>query len=68
LNFLEKRLRILARGCGQWHHNADRYKTLIALDENYRQLFLFSVADGKNQRYKTLQDALQQYELYAMNK
>ncbi len=58
-NFIES-LRVLARGYAHWHSNADRYKTLMALDETSRELFLFSVADEANQRYDALQHTLQQ--------
>ncbi|CAF4228933.1 unnamed protein product, partial [Rotaria sp. Silwood2] len=54
-------LRLLVRGYAQWHHYSDRYKNRIALDETHKQILICSVADGQNQRYDAVQDALQQY-------
>ncbi|CAF4933148.1 unnamed protein product, partial [Rotaria sp. Silwood1] len=61
-----ERLRMLVRGYAHWHHHSDRYKNLIALDETHKQILIFSVADGQNQRYNALQDALKQYESHTM--
>ncbi|CAF3857561.1 unnamed protein product [Rotaria sp. Silwood1] len=55
-------LRLLIRGFAQWHHYSDRFKNLIALDETHKQILIFSIADGLNQRYDALQDALLQYQ------
>jgi len=55
---------LLVRSFAQWHHYSDRFKNLIALDEIHKQILIFSVADGSNQRYDTVQDALKQYQLH----
>ncbi|CAF3392141.1 unnamed protein product, partial [Rotaria sp. Silwood2] len=55
-------LRLLVRGFAQWHHYSDRFKNLFAVDETHKQILIFSIADGQNQRYDALQDALIQYQ------
>ncbi|CAF3392132.1 unnamed protein product [Rotaria sp. Silwood2] len=55
-------LRLLICSFAQWHHYSDRFKNPISLDETHKQILIFSIADGLNQRYDALHDALLQYQ------
>lgn len=67
LPVLIDRLRQAVRGYAHWHHNAARYKSVIAVDEVEQRCFIFPVHDSEDSltRAQAITDTLQQYQEFA---